>query len=116
MSTENQLRSLQERFSIPGALRFEVGSGGLIRAVCSGANAEGFVYLHGAHVAHYQRKGEKSLIFMSGKSFFEAGKPIRGGVPICFPWFGPKKDNATAPAHGFARLKEWGGGYCAVYV
>ncbi len=45
---------------------------------------------------------------MSGKSHFAADKPIRGGVPICFPWFGPKKDNATAPAHGFARLKQWG--------
>jgi D-hexose-6-phosphate mutarotase len=107
MSAEIQLQSLNERFSIPGTLRFQAGNGGLIRAVCTTPGAEAHVYLHGAHVTHYQRKGEKPLIFMSAKSHFEPGKPIRGGVPICFPWFGPKKDNAMAPAHGFARLNEW---------
>jgi D-hexose-6-phosphate mutarotase len=44
---------------------------------------------------------------MGAASMFAAGKPIRGGVPICFPWFGPKKDDPKAPAHGFARLREW---------
>jgi D-hexose-6-phosphate mutarotase len=44
------------------------------------------------------------LIFMSEKSFFAAGKPIRGGVPICFPWFGNRDGE---PSHGFARLTEW---------
>lgn len=73
-----------------------------------GQDVEGQIYLHGAHVAHYQRRGEKPLIFMSGKSIFAADKAIRGGVPICFPWFGAKKDDAKAPAHGFARLKQWG--------
>jgi glucose-6-phosphate 1-epimerase len=107
MSTEDQIQSLQARFGIGGALRFEVGAGGLIRVVCTGRDSEGQVYLHGAHVAHYQRRGEKPLIFMSGKSLFAADKAIRGGVPICFPWFGPKKDDAKAPAHGFARLKQW---------
>src|SRR5580700_6537975 len=107
MSTEDQLRLLQDRFSIAGALRLEAGPGGLIRAVCTGEEADGHIYLHGAHVAHYQRHGEKPLIFMSGKSHFAPDKAIRGGVPICFPWFGPKKDDAAAPAHGFARLKQW---------
>jgi len=40
-------------------------------------------------------------------SNFEKGKPIRGGVPICFPWFGPHASDATLPAHGFARSQEW---------
>jgi D-hexose-6-phosphate mutarotase len=44
---------------------------------------------------------------MSEKSSFELGKPIRGGVPICFPWFGPRQDGQRGPAHGFARLMEW---------
>ena len=108
MSIEDQIQSLQGRFGIDGVLRFESGQGGLIRTVCTGQNAEGHVYLHGAHIAHYQRRGEKPLIFMSGESHFAADKAIRGGVPICFPWFGAKKDDAKAPAHGFARLKQWG--------
>src|SRR5437016_4262803 len=102
MPTENL-----SRFSIPDGLCFESGEGNLMRAVITTPHAEAQVYLHGAHVTHYQPLGQKPLMFMSGKSMFEAGKPIRGGVPICFPWFGPNKNDPSAPAHGFARLKEW---------
>lgn len=69
--------------------------------------AEARIYLHGAHVAHFQPAGEKAVLFLSSKSWFQSGKPIRGGVPICYPWFGAKPDDPTAPAHGFARLQEW---------
>ena len=62
------------------------------------------IYLHGAHVAGFQKNGEPPLIFMSRKSYFAPGKPIRGGVPICFPWFGNRDGE---PSHGFARLAEW---------
>jgi glucose-6-phosphate 1-epimerase len=65
------------------------------------------IYLHGAHVTHFQPHGQKPVLFMSGKSWFEAGKPIRGGVPICFPWFGPRQDGRSSPVHGFARVQEW---------
>ena len=44
---------------------------------------------------------------MSLRSTFATGKPIRGGVPICFPWFGPNAQNTELPAHGFARLQTW---------
>jgi D-hexose-6-phosphate mutarotase len=44
---------------------------------------------------------------MSAESRFEAGKPIRGGVPVCFPWFGPKAGSPEAPLHGFARILPW---------
>ena len=62
------------------------------------------VYLHGAHVTHFQKNSEPPLLFMSARSLFAAGQPIRGGVPICFPWFGPREGG---PAHGFARITEW---------
>ena len=44
---------------------------------------------------------------MSSQSRYEAGKPLRGGVPICFPWFGPKAGAPDAPLHGFARILPW---------
>jgi D-hexose-6-phosphate mutarotase len=62
------------------------------------------IYLHGAHITHFQKNGEPPLIFMSAKSWFAPGKPIRGGVPICFPWFGNRDGE---PSHGFARITEW---------
>jgi glucose-6-phosphate 1-epimerase len=62
------------------------------------------IYLHGAHVTGFQINGEPPLLFMSRSSQFAAGKPIRGGVPIVFPWFGPREGRAD---HGFARVTEW---------
>ncbi len=62
------------------------------------------IYLHGAHVTHFQKKGEAPLLFMSEKSEFDPTKPIRGGVPVIFPWFGGREG---LPAHGFARTSAW---------
>src|SRR5436189_220987 len=68
------------------------------------AEVLGGVKLHGAHVTHFQKNGEPPLLFLSRKSHFAPGKAIRGGVPICFPWFGNREGE---PSHGFARTTEW---------
>jgi glucose-6-phosphate 1-epimerase len=83
-------------------------NGGLRAVQVNAPAARGLVYLHGAHVASWRPAAAgREVLWLSEKSHWAAGKPIRGGVPICFPWFGPKKDDPAAPAHGFARLKEW---------
>lgn len=69
------------------------------------ASAE--IYLHGAHVTHFQPRGAAPLLFVSKASVFREGKPIRGGIPLVFPWFGPHESHPEAPPHGFARLREW---------
>jgi glucose-6-phosphate 1-epimerase len=107
MTDSSALQQLQDRYEIPGVLRFEAGPKGLIRAIVATPQAGAQVYLHGAHVTHYQPRGERPVLFMSARSWFEPGKPIRGGVPIVFPWFGPRAGDPAAPAHGFARLAEW---------
>lgn len=61
------------------------------------------VTLQGAQLIAWQPSGEKPVIWLSDKTPFTAGKAIRGGVPICWPWFGP----AGEPAHGFARNLPW---------
>jgi glucose-6-phosphate 1-epimerase len=86
---------------------FQPGNGGLVKAVVTTPHCAGEMYLHGSHVTHYQPTGQPPVLFVSGSSRFEAGKPIRGGVPICFPWFGPLEGRDTAPAHGFARTSLW---------
>ncbi|HYL79705.1 MAG TPA: D-hexose-6-phosphate mutarotase [Candidatus Acidoferrum sp.] len=101
------LDHLQDRFAIPGVVRFEQGPGGLTRVVVDTPRSEAHVYLHAAHVTHYQPRGDRPVLFMSQRSWFEPGAPIRGGVPIVFPWFGPKAGEPSAPMHGFARLAEW---------
>jgi D-hexose-6-phosphate mutarotase len=101
------LTDLQNRFSSVPGVRVEAGQGGLARVAVSTPAADAHVYFQGAHVTHYQPKGDRPVLFMSGKSHFAAGKAIRGGVPLIFPWFGAKADNPKAPQHGFARSQEW---------
>lgn len=67
----------------------------------------GLVYQHGAHVAAWAPAGAEPVLWMSGSSMFDTEQPIRGGVPLCFPWFGPGRDGAHKPAHGPARVAEW---------
>ena len=98
---------IQAQFGIANILRFEDTPGGLIRAVISGPRADATVYLHGAHVTGWTPRGQQPVLFTSSRSRFEPGVAIRGGVPIVFPWFGPRADGVPGPMHGFARIVEW---------
>lgn len=100
-------QQLNEKFGIANALKFEAGGGGLTRARIDTPLATGEMYLHGAHVTQFQPRGQDPLLFLSQKSLYQSNKPIRGGVPICFPWFGPRANDKSAPMHGFARLSQW---------
>ena len=107
----SSIADLQARFGVPGVLRIDEGRGSLPRVSVTSNLATAEIYLHGAHLTQWQPRGAKPVLFMSEKSWFEPGKPIRGGVPVCFPWFGPKPDS---PAHGFARISSWDLVSCAV--
>src|SRR5687767_4955490 len=98
---------LNERFAIPNVARFEAGAGRLTRLAISAPRASGGIYLHGCHVSDFQPHGHEPVLFLSSRSNYEKGKPIRGGVPIIFPWFGPRVDDADSPMHGLVRIREW---------
>ena len=106
MSAQN-IRDLNERFAIPGCLTFEAITGGLPVARVRNAYASATVALHGAHVTAFQPHGQRPVLWMSARSRFEAGAPLRGGIPICWPWFGPHPHDPAVPSHGFARISEW---------
>ena len=69
--------------------------------------AEAKIALQGAHLFHYKAKDESSLLWLSKAAHFKEGKAIRGGIPVCFPWFGKNKDDLSLPQHGFARTQLW---------
>jgi glucose-6-phosphate 1-epimerase len=92
---------------LPEGARVEAGPGGLERLTLDAGAGVAQVFLHGAHVTHYQAHGERPVLWMSRESRYESAKPIRGGVPVCFPWFGPKPGAPDAPPHGFARIRPW---------
>lgn len=81
--------------SLPGRCAGDVPGGGSFAVVDSGA-----------HVTHWTPDGEP-VLFLSSRAEFAPGRPIRGGVPVCFPWFGPGRDGQSRPAHGWARTLDW---------
>jgi glucose-6-phosphate 1-epimerase len=101
------IAQLNEHFSLPGVLSFHATARGLIYASITAPQATATVYLQGAHLAAWQPKGQQPAIFLSRRSDFAPGKPIRGGVPIAFPWFANRHDGKTGPSHGFARIQDW---------
>jgi glucose-6-phosphate 1-epimerase len=113
---------MERQFEIPEVLRFEETSGGLVRALITTPDAEAEICTQGAHLTRWIPRGQRPVLFTSSRSLYEPGKAIRGGVPIVFPWFGPRGGGLPAPMqaspmqagpmqagpmHGFARTSEW---------
>jgi glucose-6-phosphate 1-epimerase len=98
---------LNRRFAIPGVAQITSGNGGLPRVSIATPVASAEIYLHGAQVTSWRPAGHEDVIFLSRQSQFEAGRAIRGGIPVCFPWFRNKVDDPKAPSHGVVRTKAW---------
>jgi glucose-6-phosphate 1-epimerase len=107
MNTVWDVQELDRRFGIPEVARVCEGEGGLARVDITSPLSHGEVYLHGAHVTSWRAAGSEEALFLSSKSRWEEGQAIRGGIPICFPWFRAKADDPHAPAHGFVRTRSW---------
>ena len=101
------IAELNQQHGIRGIASIVEGSGHLPKIRITSPAASGEMYLHGAHVTAWQPAGVKPVLFLSPHSLYQDGIAIRGGVPICFPWFGNKADDPQAPAHGFVRTKTW---------
>ena len=70
-------------------------------------HGEGSVLSYGAHAMSWAPEGHEPVLWVSSRAATETGRAIRGGVPVCFPWFGPGRTGEMTPAHGFARITEW---------
>lgn len=96
-----------DEFDLPEALTIAPGGSGLPCLHIDTPDCQGRQYLLGATVTHWQPSGYQPVLFTSQKAEFADGTAIRGGVPICFPWFGPHPNDDTAPAHGLVRTEPW---------
>jgi D-hexose-6-phosphate mutarotase len=101
------LQSLNETFAITNQLDFTSSPGGLTLAEVRNRHAAATISLHVAQVLAFQPHGRRPVLWRSQKSQYQPGKAIRGGVPICWPWFGPHPSDPAKPAHGFARVSVW---------
>lgn len=91
----NSFRSQSVEFSVANEVH------PLVRVTNKYASA--VISIYGVHILDFTPRDSRNLLWVSTKSFFEDNRPIRGGIPVCWPWFGPAKD----PAHGLARIAVW---------
>ena len=94
-----------QKFNAPGVSFSKLDSGLEIVSITN-KYASAKITTNGAHIFEYIPAGEKNLLWVSKKAFFAPGKPIRGGVPVCWPWFGASFVEGR-PGHGFVRVEEW---------
>ena len=71
------------------------------------SSAKALISLYGAHVLSFIPVGEEEVLMLSENSNFTYGKAIRGGIPVCWPWFSAHPVNPALPSHGFARIHGW---------
>jgi len=101
------LNLLNQQHAIENHVQLREIADGVIVAEVANAHAISNIVLQGAHVATFQPRGEEPVIWLSPNAKFAPGKSIRGGVPVCWPWFGPHQTDSKLPGHGFARTVPW---------
>ncbi len=103
----NELVELNQKYGIRDQLVFAEGPGGLIIAEIKNPHGEAAVALHGGHVLSFRPRDCEPVLWLSQNSYFQTGKAIRGGIPVCWPWFGDHPTDTAKPAHGFVRTADW---------
>lgn len=91
---------------VPGLFLEEAGKDFPLLRV-ENRHAAARVSLRGAQFLDYRPRGLESVLWVSRRAVFSPGKAVRGGVPLCWPWFGPHPTDPSKPAHGFARTALW---------
>ena len=105
--TPAEIDVLNRGFGIPELVAVIPGNSGLAKVRVTAPWASADFYLHGAQLTSWQPSGAEEVLFLSEHSSWLDGRAIRGGIPVCFPWFRSNVDDPSAPAHGFVRTKEW---------
>ncbi len=104
---QTTLEELNQKFAIRDRLLFKAGPGGLTIAEIRHPGGEATVALHGGHVLAFRPHGQQPVLWLSRQARFETGGPIRGGIPVCWPWFADHPSDKAKPAHGFVRTTVW---------
>lgn len=100
-------KTLNDKFSIPGLIQFLENEQGALVARADTPQGTMEIARQGAQLLFWTPAGQAPVVWLSPEAQFKTGKSLRGGVPVCWPWFGPHPDNSSLPGHGFARNLEW---------
>jgi glucose-6-phosphate 1-epimerase len=103
----NKSHDLNVRFGIEDSVIFKEGPGDLMFIEVHTPMADARLSLQGAQVLSWTPINERPVIWISADAMYLPNKSVRGGIPICWPWFGPHATQADFPAHGVARTSPW---------
>jgi glucose-6-phosphate 1-epimerase len=99
--------TLNRQFALDDELTFVSGEGGFIFAEIANRQASARICTYAGQLLAYKPHGQtEDLLFVSAKAFYQPGKAIKGGIPVCWPWFGEDPEGKR-PAHGFVRNRPW---------
>ena len=102
------VEQLNEDFGISGQVKVAEGKGGFPVVEISNENANAKISVYAAQVLSFKPVGEtEDMMFVSEKAYYETGKATKGGIPICWPWFGPDPEGLGRASHGFVRDRLW---------
>ncbi len=101
------LEQLKKRFIENKSFKFEQEENGFISVNVNNRSAKAKIYLHGAHITEFQPNGQEPILWLTDKVILKDDFPIRGGIPICWPWFAAHPKDETKPFHGFVRKIKW---------
>lgn len=97
-----------DAFALPGVLQICAGNGDLPRIIIDNDHARAEICSYGGQVLSYRPIDEpEDLLFISQQAWFQPGKAIKGGIPVCWPWFGPAAPDSGRGDHGFVRNRHW---------
>ncbi|WP_204139120.1 D-hexose-6-phosphate mutarotase [Halomicronema sp. CCY15110] len=102
------LAQLNQDYGLAGQVQVIAGEGGWPYIEVTNEQATALISLYGGQVLSFKpRNATHDLLFVSENAYYQPGKAIKGGTPICWPWFGPDPKGLGRPNHGFARNRLW---------
>jgi glucose-6-phosphate 1-epimerase len=102
------IERLNGDFGIAGQLRFVEGKGGFPMVEIDNGLAKARISTYGGQLLSFQPAGEpEDVMFLSERAYYQEGKAIKGGIPLCWPWFGADPEGLGRAAHGFVRNRHW---------
>ena len=102
------IEQLNRDYGIAGHIKFIEGEGDFPFILISNRSATALISVYAGQVLSFQPADEpEDLLFLSQKAYYDEGKAIRGGIPVCWPWFGADSRDLQRPNHGFVRNSLW---------
>jgi glucose-6-phosphate 1-epimerase len=102
------IEELNARYAIEGVLEFVPGKGGFPLASIDNGKASALISVYAGQLLSFRPAGHShDMLFVSEAAYYEEGKAIKGGIPVCWPWFGADPEGLGRPAHGFVRNRAW---------